>query len=194
MEPGIAPRPEDIDRIDPAGLRRRLRELDAEAASAPTDDRIEVVRAPGRVNLIGEHTDYNEGFVLPAAIGLEIRLAFVPTEDRRVTITLDATGDTASFDLDAIGAPTRTWIDYVAGTARALQGGGFPLRGIRGLLASTLPAGAGLSSSAALEMASGLAMLSDPAAIALESLARAGQLAENDYVGVQIGIMDQVAS
>nr|MBA2380527.1 hypothetical protein [Chloroflexota bacterium] len=133
------------DRLDPKRLRDRLRALDPMAANADRTG-IEVVRAPGRVNLIGEHTDYNDGFVMPAAIGLEIRLAVMPTDDRQITIHLDETGETGTFDLDAIGPPTRTWIDYVAGTARALAAAGRPMRGFRGLLASDLPRGAGLSS------------------------------------------------
>ena len=180
--------------IEPGRLRDRLRALDPTAVDAAGPDAIEVVRAPGRVNLIGEHTDYNEGFVMPAAIGLEIRIALVPTDDRRVTITLDDTGETGTLDLDSIGPPTRTWIDYIAGTVRALAEDGRPMRGFRGLLASDLPRGAGLSSSAAIEMAAELALLGRDAAGPPEPRALAGQRAENRYVGVQSGIMDQFAS
>ena len=96
-----------------------LAQLDPSAAG----DRpaIRVVRAPGRVNLIGEHTDYNEGFVLPIAIDRSITIAFHTTNDRRVTVTLADTGETASFDLDTIPTRTGGWIDYVAGTAWALR-------------------------------------------------------------------------
>ncbi|HXU86257.1 MAG TPA: galactokinase [Verrucomicrobiae bacterium] len=181
------------DVLDPARLRERLRALDPVAAVA-SDDEILVVRAPGRVNLIGEHTDYNDGFVMPAAIGLELRLAVLPTDDRRVTITLDDTGKTKAFDLDAIPRPSRTWIDYVAGTAWALAEDGRPLRGFRGLLASNLPRGAGLSSSAALEMAAALALLGPDGAGPPEPRAVAGRRAENGFVGVQSGVMDQFAS
>lgn len=181
------------DVLDPDRLRRRLRSVDPDASAAP-DDAIRVVRAPGRVNLIGEHTDYNDGFVMPAAIGLEIRMAVLPTEDRRVVITLDDTGETKSFDLDAIGPPTKTWIDYVAGTAWALAAARRPMTGFRGLLGSTLPRGAGLSSSAALEMAAALALLGPDGAGPPEARALAGRQAENAYVGVQSGVMDQFAS
>ena len=117
-----------------------------------------IVRAPGRVNLIGEHTDYNGGFVLPAAIGLGIAIAYVPTTDRRVDLVLAETGERATIDLDAIGERTGTWVDYVAGTAWALAAAGVPLTGFRGALASDLPTGAGLSSSAALELVTAWAL------------------------------------
>ncbi len=177
---------------EPAGLRARLMDLDPVAAGWP--EAIRVVRAPGRVNLIGEHTDYNGGFVMPAAIDLEIRMAFVPTDDRRVRITLAVSGETKAFDLDAIGPRSGSWIDYPAGTAWALAGEGHRLRGFRGVLASNLPSGAGLSSSAAIEMATALALLEAEPAPSAEVRALAGQRAENAYIGVQSGIMDQLAS
>ncbi len=181
------------DVIDPDRLRGRLRAVDRDAATSP-DEALLVVRAPGRVNLIGEHTDYNDGFVMPAAIGLELRLAVLATDDRRVAITLDDTGETKGFDLDAIGPPTKSWIDYVAGTAWALAEAGRPMTGFRGVLSSTLPRGAGLSSSAALEMAAALALLGPDGAGPPEARALAGRQAENAYVGVQSGVMDQFAS
>jgi galactokinase len=180
------------DVIDPDRLRERFQEF--EPAAAARRDKILVVRAPGRVNLIGEHTDYNDGYVMPAAIGLEIRMAVLPTDDRRVSITLDDTGESLGFDLDAIGPPTGTWIDYIAGTAWALAADGRPLRGFRGLLASSLPQGAGLSSSAALEMAAALALLGPGGGGPPEPRALAGQRAENGFVGLQSGVMDQFAS
>jgi galactokinase len=153
-----------------------------------------VVRAPGRVNLIGEHTDYNLGFVLPAAIDLEIRIAFTPTADRRVELASADTGERASFDLDAIGPNPGGMAGYVAGTAWALAGAGIPTRGFRGTLTSTLPRASGLSSSAALELASAWALAEDPAALDPLQLARICQRAENAYVGVNCGLMDQFAS
>jgi galactokinase len=183
----------DRERLAPGRLRERLREPDRVAhAAAPGD--IEVIRAPGRVNLIGEHTDYNDGFVMPAAIGMEIRLAVLPVDERRVTVTLDETGESASFDLDDIPRATRSWIDYVAGTAWAFAEAGHHLRGFRALLASDLPQGAGLSSSAALEMAAGLALLGRDAGVPVGERARLGRRAENAYIGVQSGVMDQFAS
>ena len=181
---------------DPELLRGALVDLEPEAARRPADVRI--VRAPGRVNLIGEHTDYNQGLVLPAAIDLEIRLAVLPTADRRVEITLLSTGDRGGFDLDALPPASGGWLDYVAGTAWSLAGAGLKLRGFRAVLASSLPVSAGLSSSAALEMASAWALL-DPPDLAAQGidgmdLARLAQRAENDYVGVMCGLMDQFAS
>ncbi len=186
----LAPIP--VDPADPGTLRRALAEIEPLARADP--GAVRVVRAPGRVNLIGEHTDYNEGFVLPAAIDLELRIALAPARDRRVEIVLAETGERAGFDLDAIGPRTGTWIDYVAGTAWALREAGVPTRGFRGLLASTIPASAGLSSSAALELASAWA-LTEPAGGAVDgmTLARICQRAENAYVGVNCGLMDQAA-
>ena len=180
--------------LEVEALAERLRRHEPNVAGDPAA--IRVVRAPGRVNLIGEHTDYNLGFVLPAAIGLEIRLAFVPTTDRRVAITLPD-GERREFDLDAIPPRSGGWIDYVAATAWSLQSAGLPLHGFRGVLASDLPMSAGLSSSAALELASAFALL-DPPDLATHGidgmqLARLCQRGENDHVGVQCGIMDQAA-
>jgi galactokinase len=167
------------------------------AGSPPGADRAatRVVRAPGRVNLIGEHTDYNGGFVLPAAIDLGIAIAYVPTDDRRVDLTLAATGERATIDLDAIGERTGTWVDYVAGTAWALTAAGVPITGFRGALMSDLPTGAGLSSSAALELVTAWALAgADPPPLEPLELAGLCQKAENQYVGVQSGLMDQFAS
>ena len=168
--------------------------MERDSAARAQPERVRVVRAPGRVNLIGEHTDYNEGFVLPAAIDLEIRIAFIPTDDGRVELTLDATGQTCEFVIASPGPRRGEWIDYVAGTAWALSEAGLPVRGFRGLLASTLPPGAGLSSSAAIELATAWALsgLEGPALDPM-ALARTAQQAENDYVGVQSGLMDQFA-
>ncbi len=170
----------------------RLAAIEPTAATDPSS--VRVVRAPGRVNLMGEHTDYNEGFVLPAAIDRGITIALVPTDDRRITLTLDEGGDRGGFDLDAIGPRRGHWIDYIAGTAWALAEVGVPLRGFRGLLASDLPSGSGLSSSAALELASAWALSGgDTPAIDGMDVARAAQRAENEYVGVNTGLMDQFA-
>jgi galactokinase len=189
----MTPPPSPASVLDPARLRVALAAIEPAAHDHP--DRVLIARAPGRVNLIGEHTDYNEGYVLPVAIGLEIRIAFVPTDDRRVELTLEATGDRRRFELDAIGPRTGTWIDYVAGTAWALAAAGIPTRGFRGVLVSTLPTSSGLSSSAALELVAARALLADQAdGTDRMRLALIAQRAENEYVGVNCGLMDQFAS
>ncbi len=155
---------------------------------------IRVVRAPGRVNLIGEHTDYNDGYVLPAAIDLEIRIAYLPSGDDRVELTRLDDGSRDGFGLRDGRARQGTWLDYVAGTAWSLAETGAPLKGLRGVVASSLPPNAGLSSSAAIELASAWAMLDDVAPqVDPLTLARLCQRAENAYVGVQCGLMDQFA-
>ena len=183
-------------RLDPATLRAALVKRYPEAASGP--DRIEVVRAPGRVNLIGEHTDYNDGLVLPAAIDLEIRLALVPTADRRVEITLLTDETTSGFELDSLPDKGGGGIGYTAGVAWALAAEGLPLRGFRAVLGSNLPMSAGLSSSAALELASAWALLEPAVRPANDGermrLAQLAQRAENEFVGVHSGLMDQFAS
>jgi galactokinase len=177
--------------LAPGRLRERLATLDRAAAARSS---IRVVRAPGRVNLIGEHTDYSDGFVLPAAIDLEVRIALVPTTDRQVTITTES-GETACFDLDAIGERTGTWIDCVAGTARALVEAGVATRGFRGLLAASLPRGAGLSSSAALGLAASWALTGeDGGGLDGMSRARLCHRAGIAYVGVNSRLMDHVTS
>jgi galactokinase len=153
------------------------------------------VRAPGRVNLIGEHTDYNDGFVLPIAIDRAVTIDVLRTDERRVEVTLAATGETDGFGLDAIGPRTGRWIDYIAGTAWAMAEAGLPVRGFRGELASDLPQGSGLSSSAALELAAALALSGgEEPPIDRMALAQLAQRAENEYVGVASGLMDQFAS
>jgi galactokinase len=155
---------------------------------------VRVVRAPGRVNLIGEHTDYNMGLVLPAAIDLEIRIAYVPSEDRRVELVRLDSGERDGFELDGSREKSGTWLDYVAGTAWALGEWGQTLTGLRGIVASDLPANAGLSSSAAIELASAWAMLDERApGVDRFELARRCQRAENVYVGVHCWLRDQFA-
>ena len=153
-----------------------------------------VVRAPGRVNLIGEHTDYNEGFVLPMAIDRATWMAVRPRKDRVVSLHSLNLQENASFSLDDLrpGA-ANGWLAYAAGVAGALLEQGFPLRGLDGVIESDVPLGAGLSSSAALELAiaRGLAAVSgipwEPLSMALIC-----QRAEDAWVGLHCGIMDQL--
>jgi galactokinase len=176
--------------------RERVTHLLAQAYPTPSGPGdATIVRAPGRVNLIGEHTDYNGGFVLPVAVDMDVRVALRPRDDRRVRITRVDTGASAELDLDAIPPASGQWHDYVAGTAWALQAAGQPIHGFDGIIVTTLPIGSGLSSSAALEIVSGWA-LSGPTGprVAPLELARIAQRAENQHVGVQCGLMDQFAS
>ena len=150
-----------------------------------------VVRSPGRVNVIGEHTDYNEGFVLPMAIDRAVWIALRPRPGREVVaVSLDFAGEKA-FALDGLRREGAGWVEYLKGTAWALAEAGHGLAGWEGVLAGDVPIGAGLSSSAALEMAAAraFAVVSglpwDP--VAMAKLARR---AENEWVGVGCGIMD----
>lgn len=152
--------------------------------------------APGRVNLIGEHTDYNDGFVLPMAIERRTFIAGVAQSGGVVSVESLNTGESATFQLDRPGPKRRgSWLDYVEGTAQALIERGWPIYGAQLVIWSNLEVGAGLSSSAALEVCIGyaLARLAGLAKIDLISLARAGQYAEHTYVGTRSGIMDQFA-
>ncbi len=178
---------------DPGALRDAL--IGREPRAAANRDAIRVVRAPGRVNLIGEHTDYNDGFVLPVAIDLGISIALLPTGDGRVELTLAESGQRGVLELDAPGGRRGTWLDYVAGMAWALAGAGATVTGFRGLLASDLPQAAGLSSSAALEVAAAWALSGgEPPRMDPMDLVHVVQRSENTYIGLQNGIMDQFAS
>lgn len=147
--------------------------------------------APGRVNLIGEHLDYNEGFVLPAAIDREILGVFERRDDDRVIIKSTNQPEKAEFQLAQKEGITG-WGAYVAAMARALSEAGVKLKGIQGVIDSDLPDGSGLSSSAALEMLIGEALLK-AAEVEMPrlDLIKIAQRAENDHVGVHCGIMDQ---
>ncbi len=154
----------------------------------------QVYRAPGRVNLIGEHTDYNDGFVLPAALDVATWAAIAPRSDRTLRVRSLMKGETVSFDLDEANPKARKhWSDYVRGVAWVLETvGGHRLKGADLLIDSTVPLGSGLSSSAALEVATGYALLKNSGlTVDLTRLALAAQKAENDYVGMRCGIMDQ---
>jgi galactokinase len=167
---------------------------DADTTDA-ANGQVRLVRAPGRVNLIGEHTDYNLGFVMPAAIGLETWMASVPSHDSTVRVFSMQADETLEFDLRAIGERRDEWIDYVRGVAKVLTEEDIPLRGVHAVVDSTIPQGAGLSSSAALELAAAWTLVADvPPRMGTMELARAAQRAENEFVGVQSGLMDQFAS
>jgi galactokinase len=153
-----------------------------------------IVRAPGRVNLIGEHTDYNDGFVLPMAIDRALWIALSPRTDSKVRIrSLDLKVDSA-FELHSL-AKGEGWLEYIKGVAYELQKAGYELRGFDAVMTGDVPRAAGLSSSAAVELATARAFASvsgfawNPA-----QMAKISQKAENEWVGVNCGIMDQMAS
>ncbi len=154
-----------------------------------------VVRAPGRVNLIGEHTDYNDGFVLPIAIDRALWLAVRRREDSLVRVHAHDVGETATFALDGLDRGQRGWVAYVQGVLWVLEKAGVPLCGWDGVLMGDVPRGAGLASSAALELAVARA------ATALVGwswnpveMAQLSQRAENEWVDVACGIMDQMTA
>jgi galactokinase len=155
-----------------------------------------VWRAPGRVNFIGEHTDYNEGWALPFAIGAGVYVAAAAREDGVVALSSRQYGEAAVTVSVAALAPGRPsgWAAYPAGVAWALESAGHRVGGASLAIDADLPAGAGLSSSAALECAAGLA-LADlyHLAVPRRELAALGRRAENDFVGVPTGLMDQLA-
>ncbi len=155
-----------------------------------------LVRSPGRVNIIGEHTDYNGGFVLPMAIDCEAAVGISARNDRQIrvhSINLDESGE---FDLDVEKNRKKgSWINYVEGVARLLERRNVRLTGADLLIWSDVPAGAGLSSSAALETAIGLALSEiSEQRIDRKTLALIGQQTEHEFVGANIGIMDQFVS
>ncbi|HVB03105.1 MAG TPA: galactokinase [Chitinophagaceae bacterium] len=153
-----------------------------------------LVASPGRVNLIGEHTDYNEGFVLPAAIDLCTYFAVAPNGLKLIRLHADAFDQTQVFNLDNL-APSTGWANYLLGVVAQFQVRGYPVSGFDCVLGGNIPIGAGLSSSASLEC--GLAFSLDHIfgfGVDKLELAKLGQLAEHEYVGVQCGIMDQFAS
>jgi galactokinase len=155
-------------------------------------------QAPARVNLIGEHTDYNEGFVLPAAIGLHCWIAASPRRDQKLVIHSDAFAETREVDLsrkDKDMVLAHTWSGYPGGVALYLQRAGFQIRGANLLIDSEIPIGAGLSSSAAIEIATACALLDlSDCPIDRIQVARLCQHAENEFVGARCGIMDQFIS
>ncbi len=156
-------------------------------------DKSEVHRAPGRVNLIGEHTDYNDGFVLPTPLDRHVWAAASPREGVRVTVRAPDLGDQMEFRLDVITrSADHPWGNYVMGVAQALQEEGHTLRGAYMTIRGDVPIGAGLSSSAAFLMAS-LRAFQSMNRISLEPVESAylAKRAENQFVGVQCGVMDQ---
>ncbi len=153
------------------------------------------VQSPGRINLIGEHTDYNQGFVLPAAIDKAIYLAIGKREDKEVHLIAADLADSFSVALNNLSFSEKTWSNYLIGVVDQLQKNGYQLGGFNAVLAGDVPLGAGLSSSAAVECATVFA-LNELFELGLSKIemVRLAQKAENEFVGVKCGIMDQFAS
>lgn len=161
-----------------------------------------IVRAPGRVNLIGEHTDYNDGFVLPMAIDRAVWLALRPRTDKTVRLfSLDiptppntSLPADSTFELHALTKGSG-WVEYPKGIAYQLQEAGYELNGFDAVMTGNVPRGAGLSSSAAVELAVARAFAAVSGfAWDAPKMAKIAQKAENEWVGVHCGIMDQMAS
>src|SRR6185503_18497034 len=147
-----------------------------------------IFSAPGRVNLIGDHTDYNDGFALPIAIGKRTVVAAAPRTDRKINVRSLRVAERAEIDLEAADfVPHRNWVDYVEGMARSLQSREVKVPGADLLIESDVPIGAGLSSSAALEMSVGLALasLAGGTRLSPRDLALAAQSAEHTYAGLR---------
>jgi galactokinase len=153
-------------------------------------------RAPGRVNLIGEHTDYNGGFVLPMAIERATTVAIAARSDRRIRVFAVNLEETAEIDLDEEKSREKGfWMNFIEGMARILERRNFKVKGADLLIWSDVPSGAGLSSSAALETAVGLALSEiSGAKVDRTTLAQIGQQTEHEFVGAKVGIMDQFVS
>lgn len=180
-----------VDRhLSDSALRSRFRGLFGDSGD------LQIAAAPGRVNLIGEHTDYNDGWVFPMAIERHVWVAFAGRSDsilRAHSVAFNETREVSLEDLES--ARGSRWFSYVAGMAWAMSSSGLSLEGIDMVVDGNVPVGSGLSSSAALEMAIARALCAasrigwDP-----KRMARLGQQVENDFVGVNCGLMDQMAS
>lgn len=155
-----------------------------------------IFRAPGRVNLIGEHTDYNEGFVMPAALAFYTTVVAGTRSDRTLSAYSLDFAEGIDFDLDALTpGPTGHWGDYVRGVAGVLQEKGVSLRGTNLVIKGEVPIGAGLSSSAAIEVATAFALLAVSGVnLDRRQVAAICQRAEHEFAGTNCGIMDQFIS
>ena len=154
-----------------------------------------VVRAPARVNLIGEHTDYNDGFVFPMAIDRAVWIALAPRSDNHLVVRSFDFPEQHDVALDQLAHEKAGWVEYIKGVAWSLGAAGRPAPGWEGVIASDVPIGAGLSSSAALELAALRAFVSLSGGVwEPPVMAALAQRAERDWVGVSCGIMDQLAS
>lgn len=162
----------------------------------PRGEPLVVTRGPGRLNLIGEHTDYNGGYVMPVAVDRAVVVAAAPREDQRIRAFSESLDSAAEYTLGGeADEHSNLWVKYLQGVSWVLADQGLPLRGLDAVVFSDVPRGAGLSSSAALEVAWALALLTASSQhLAPRDLALACQRAENEYVGMRCGILDQFAS
>lgn len=154
-----------------------------------------IFRSPGRINLIGEHTDYNNGFVLPASVDKAVYFVITPREDDQVILYATDLDETYTLSLNDLSKPEQTWAFYQIGVIEQLQKAGHKIGGFQTAFGGNVPVGAGMSSSAALECCL-LFALSEIYQLNLDrfTIVKMGQKVENEYVGVQSGIMDQFAS
>ncbi len=159
-------------------------------------DKERIFRAPGRVNLIGEHTDYNDGFVMPAALDFSTWVKVSPLEQRKLKIVSENFNEEIEVDLDDLNLTARGhWSDYPVGVAVILERSGHRLQGARLQIRGEVPIGSGLSSSAAIEVATACALVAhSDLNVDRRELALLCQRAENDFVGARVGIMDQFIS
>lgn len=154
-----------------------------------------VVRAPGRINILGGHTDYNDGYVLPVALDRAAWIAAAPLPEGQVDLYAADLDGAVNFSLDAIPPADGSWADYPRGVAWALQERGLKLKGLQAVLTSSVPVGSGLSSSAAIEVAFAYTwQVLSTFGLSRRDLALVCQRGENAYVGVNCGILDQMSS
>jgi galactokinase len=178
--------------VDIPALRQQLTTLFPDAKT----DNLVLARAPGRVNLIGEHTDYNDGFVCPMALDRFTAILAAPRADGMVRIHSLGTRQTVEFPIDrTVPKEGPAWALYVRGPAEAMRQRAKITRGFDGIINSTVPLGGGLSSSASIEVSMALAVLAvNHQHLGLEEIALACQWAEHNYPGMPCGIMDQFIS
>jgi galactokinase len=174
--------------VEPSKLQEEFQKL--------YGSRARIFRAPGRVNLIGEHTDYNDGFVMPSAIDFAVWIAISPRADRKLVIHSNNFCQTAEIDLqNGVRRPQKHWSGYIQGVAVMFEKTGCHLQGANLLVDGNVPIGSGLSSSAAIEVASAFAFLAN-SGLSMDrvEIAKLCRRAENEFVGVRVGIMDQFVS
>jgi galactokinase len=159
------------------------------------DRRPLIVRSPGRVNIIGEHTDYNDGFVLPAAIDKAIYVAIAPREDEKINLYSAEFHQPFESDLSSMKPDSSVWPNYIMGVADQLRKRNYPIKGFDLVIGGDVPIGSGLSSSAAVECSTAMALNELYSLnISKMDIALISQKAEQEFAGVMVGIMDQFAS